>query len=90
MNVCEFLFEHLCVQMSKCFVIVCVSVSAYKCVFEFVCERLCTCNTVQRCECACEGMHDCVCECVNACVCVCICLYTCMCVQSHDYLCDYA
>ena len=40
--------------------IVCVSVSAYKCVFEFVCECLCTCNTVQLCECASEGMYECV------------------------------
>lgn len=40
--------------------IVCVSVSAYKCVFEFVCGCLCTCNTVQLCECASEGMYKCV------------------------------
>lgn len=40
------------------YMIVCVSVSAFKCVF--VCEGRCTCHTVQQSEYENEGMAECV------------------------------
>ena len=62
--------------------IVRVSVSAYKCVFEFVCECLCICNTVQWCECVYEDMCECACVWMHVFVYLFICVHMYVCIKS--------